>query len=121
MKQVCIQQARKSVCDRPDLLRPARRGREADEAYPTGPESDARAGCPLRTCPASSAPRIGREGCSFGYGRADDHKRLPLTYLKRLAPRAGLEPATLRLTVVARKSHRDRLRRMMIRPLNDLP
>ena len=66
MKQVCIQQARKSVCDRPDLLRPARRGREADEPYPTEPEFDAGAGCSCELVQPHLPLESGERGAVLG-------------------------------------------------------
>ena len=66
MKQVCIQQARKSVCDRPDLLRPARRGREADEAYPTGTEFDAAPAVPCELVQPHLPLETGERGAVLG-------------------------------------------------------
>ena len=119
MKQVCIQRARKSVCDRPDLLDLHDVVVKLMNRIRLNPNSTPRRLSPANLssliCPSKRA-----RGVQF-WVQSDRRSQTTSVNLKRLAPRAGLEPATLRLTVVARKRHHSRLKTMMIRALSDLP
>ena len=61
------------------------------------------------------APSDARRGASRWTAWGDETERS-----EGMAPQAGLEPATLRLTVVTRQIDQRRLNAMKIRPINDL-